>query len=68
MRKIVKRPLGFEDNKTGDFIMCSFSLKDVCKPDCAACSILNEERTDLLDTAICKRDGERVFTIGFVTS
>ena len=67
MREIVARPHGFEDNETNNRIACAFSLDEVCKPDCAACTILNEGRTDLLNKAVCQRNGrEDDFSIGFV--
>ena len=66
MREIVETASGFEDNKTRDFIKCAFSLDEICTLDCAACTVINKTRDDLRNTAQCQRNGENVFSIGFV--
>ena len=67
MRKIIENARGFEDKETHDFIKCAFSLDKICKPECAACTILNETRDDLLNIAQCRRNGsDNAFSVGFV--
>jgi len=65
--KVVVGKDQFQDIITRNVIMCAFDLENFCRPDCAACHIENGERTDLLDKAVCNRNGrEDVFSIGFV--